>query len=141
LKWVEQDSRIDIVNMSAGNYKPNCKGDCALCEAARRLSRAQKKLSVAAGNVPGINACPAKASDAVIVTTEVDSEGKLAPGASPAGKTGFATMCISVVTVTWIWGASVLGFFQFTRRLVMIYRPQSNGNDPDQRSPEWDPSM
>jgi hypothetical protein len=81
LRWV----RITVVNLSAGVYRPDCRGHCSICEAARRVVAAGKSVSVAAGNLPGITACPAKASDSVIAVAAADAtHRRLASYSSPA---------------------------------------------------------
>jgi Subtilase family len=72
LRWVRQDKRKLVVNLSAGIYRTECVGHCSICEAARRVVAAGKLLLVAAGNLPGITACPAKASDAVLTVAAFD---------------------------------------------------------------------
>ena len=100
LRWLESQDDIAVVNISAGVTHPLCVGNCSLCRAARRLSARGKQIAVAAGNLPGITACPAKASDAVFVVTALDRTGRLASYASPATKKGFAEP-EGHVRVTW----------------------------------------
>jgi subtilisin family serine protease len=89
LRWVRDDKRIKVVNLSAGVYRPDCTGHCTVCEAARKVVAAGKLVCVAAGNLPGITACPAKASDAVLTVGAFDPEsGSIASYSSPATKDG-----------------------------------------------------
>lgn len=89
LSWVREDKRIRVVNLSAGVYRPDCAGHCSICEAARRVVAAGKVVVVAAGNLPGITACPGKASDSVITVAASDSaSGGLASYSSPATTEG-----------------------------------------------------
>ncbi len=85
LRWVRDDKRITTVNLSAGYCRPDCLGHCSLCEAARRVAAAGESVYVAAGNLPGMTACPAKASDAVVAVAAADeSHRRLASYSSPA---------------------------------------------------------
>jgi subtilisin family serine protease len=84
LQWLEQDRRAQVVNISAGVFRPLCRGDCDICEATRRVTQSGKIPTVAAGNRRGITSCPGKASDSVVTVTAVDAEGNLAIYASPA---------------------------------------------------------
>lgn len=90
MEWIEGQIDVDVVNMSLGRYLITCKGDCSICTAARTLGRSGKKVVAAAGNMPGLRACPAKADDWVFSIGAVDAAtGTLAPYSSPAGKGGF----------------------------------------------------
>lgn len=89
-RWLKQDDRVRLINVSAGVTRPACTGDCDVCEAARGLVGVGREVTVAAGNIPGITACPAKASDAVFTTTALDRNGRLARYASPATTGGFS---------------------------------------------------
>lgn len=61
LDWVGKRAGINVVQMSAGVYRPWCNKDCNLCKAALRLSVQNIFVVAAAGNRPGETACPAKA--------------------------------------------------------------------------------
>lgn len=90
MDWIENEADVDVVNMSLGRYLITCKGDCSICSAARALGRLGKKVVAAAGNMPGLRACPAKADDWVFSVGAVDAAtGTLAPYSSPAGNGGF----------------------------------------------------
>ena len=99
--WLEREQRVQVVNVSAGVTRPSCKGDCDVCEAVRRVARAGKHVVVAAGNLPGITACPAKASDSVYTVTALDQSNRLASYASPATLRGF-TADEPIVRTSWI---------------------------------------
>lgn len=56
----------DVINISAGTYRTKwglwqCDGTCQVCRAAVRAARSGILVVVAAGNVPGMTACPASA--------------------------------------------------------------------------------
>lgn len=89
LRLIRDDAEIDLVNLSAGVYRPACDGDCDLCAGAREVTAAGKIVFAAAGNLPGITACPAKASDAVVTIAAVEHDGQLASYSSPATEEGF----------------------------------------------------
>ena len=102
LRWVRDDGRIGVVNLSAGVYRPDCTGHCTVCEAVRKVVAAGKLVVVAAGNLPGITACPAKASDAVITVGAFDQEsGSVASYSSPATKDGFV-QSVSPQPADWV---------------------------------------
>jgi hypothetical protein len=71
LGWMREfnrrgEARIMIANISVGAYNRKwlvlgCDGSCALCRTAEETSR-EIPLFVAAGNVPGKTACPARAA-------------------------------------------------------------------------------
>ena len=83
LSWLRTRPDIGVVNLSAGIYRPTCQGDCSICAAARRLSQAGTIICAAAGNIPGLEACPAKC-DAVISVAAIDpATGQLADYSSP----------------------------------------------------------
>jgi subtilisin family serine protease len=102
LRWVREDKRIRVVNLSAGVYRPDCAGHCSVCEAARRVVAAGKVVLVAAGNLPGITACPAKASDAVMTVAAFDSaSGAIASYSSPATTEGILAP-VDPVPAEWV---------------------------------------
>lgn len=100
-RWLKRNERVRLINLSGGVTRPNCAGDCDICEGARNLVRHGKEMAVAAGNIPGITACPAKASDAVVTVTALDENGRLARYASPATKFGFAER-VPTVRTSWV---------------------------------------
>jgi subtilisin family serine protease len=57
---VVRERSPDLVNISAGLYDPECRGDCVLCEAAARCASHGSILLVAAGNESGLTSCPGK---------------------------------------------------------------------------------
>ena len=65
-----------VVNLSLGVYNKNCIGNCPLCSIA---SAATGMLSIvaAAGNIPGLTSCPAKAKG-VLAVGALSSLGKIA---------------------------------------------------------------
>jgi subtilisin family serine protease len=89
LDWVRKDKRARAVNLSAGVVRCECTGQCSVCTAARKVVASGKTLLVAAGNLPGVTACPAKASDAVITVGAFDTDlNTIAQYSSPATKEG-----------------------------------------------------
>jgi subtilisin family serine protease len=104
--WISVHPTISVVNVSAGAYTPGCFADCQLCSAARRASSAGKIVTVAAGNIPGVTACPAKASDAVITIAALNPLSRqLQPYSGSATRDGFVMPSPQPVT-RWISGAS-----------------------------------
>ncbi|HEX8363829.1 MAG TPA: S8 family serine peptidase [Allosphingosinicella sp.] len=86
LEWIGRRGGIRLVNASCGAYRPACRADCDLCTAARALVDQGILVVAAAGNRPGLTACPAKA---VISVAESDPEtGSLTSTSSPAGLGG-----------------------------------------------------
>jgi thermitase len=51
---------VDIVNVSAGIFRPNCRGDCPICQAAAAAAVRVGAVFAAAGNEPRRTTCPAK---------------------------------------------------------------------------------
>lgn len=100
-RWLEANQDVTEVNLSAGLYRPRCRADCDVCNAARALVAAGKIMTVAAGNLPGVTACPAKASDAVFTITALTKDQRLATYASPGTKEGFAAIPPTIATA-WI---------------------------------------
>jgi subtilisin family serine protease len=91
IDWVGGSSLVRLANISAGVYRPRCRGDCSVCQAARRATQAGAILEVAAGNQPGITACPAKATDSVVAVAAIDPVTQaLAEHSSRSGICGFA---------------------------------------------------
>ena len=90
LDWIGARDDVNVVNLSAGVYRPWCSGDCDVCQAASRLARGRPQVVVAAGNRPGLTACPAKARG-VYSIAEIDPlMQELTATSSPAGPEGFA---------------------------------------------------
>ena len=90
LDWVRHRQDARFVNLSAGLYRPWCTGECDVCQAATRLAESGHYLTVAAGNRPGITACPAKArGDRILSVGELDPLlGALTATTSPTGPNG-----------------------------------------------------
>ena len=72
---VERETTISV-NISLGIYHKKCVGDCPLCLLANAASN-KLLIFAAAGNIPGLISCPAKAG-AVISVGALDSSGKIA---------------------------------------------------------------
>jgi subtilisin family serine protease len=89
LDWIGARGGVDVVNLSAGVYRPWCSGDCDVCQAASRLSRDGPRVVVAAGNRPGLTACPAKSPDVFPVAELNPLMQGLTETSSPAGLHGF----------------------------------------------------
>ena len=59
IEWcIENDVRI--INTSLAVYSLTCEGDCIVCNAAKKALDKGIMIVAAAGNIPGITACPAK---------------------------------------------------------------------------------
>ena len=91
IDWVIQSPLVRVANMSTGVYRPLCQADCSVCLAAKRAAESGCLLTVAAGNHPGITACPAKATDSVFAIAAIDPKTQLlAEYSSRSGPGGFA---------------------------------------------------
>lgn len=104
LHWIERHPKIDIVNLSVGVIRPDCVGNCSACLAARQAAtRGRKKVVAAAGNIPGVTACPAKASDAVFAVGAIDPlTNKLASYSGSATREGFYAPTPIIESFEWI---------------------------------------
>jgi hypothetical protein len=91
LDLVRNRPEIMQVNISAGVYRPWCSGkECDVCQAATRLTDAGTPVSAAAGNRPGLTACPAKAPDVFSIAELDPLMEKLTETSSPATLKGFS---------------------------------------------------
>jgi subtilisin family serine protease len=91
IDWLIESPLVRVANMSTGVYRPLCKANCPVCQAAQRAAQAGCILTVAAGNQPGLTACPAKATDSVIAIAAIDPRTQLlAEYSSRSGLGGFA---------------------------------------------------
>jgi subtilisin family serine protease len=72
MAWVRWRADVRIVNMSLGIFRPQCTGDCSVCQAAGRMADAGKIVLVAVGNTEGLEACPAKNHEKVIPIVDIN---------------------------------------------------------------------
>lgn len=86
IKW-SAGKGANVINLSVGVYREECKGDCKICRAAKDAAKAGALVVAAAGNEPGKTCCPAKADSGVRSVGAYNFDNKEMAPYSGIGKT------------------------------------------------------